>query len=87
MASSPPRSSSKDTLPVLLERAVKRVRELDGGQEAVFALVPDMGRAKEGMRITRGGVQRILHGLGESVYLPRSCTLTAFTWNRGVTLP
>lgn len=68
MASSPSRSSSKDSLPVLLERAVKRVSDMDSGQEAVCALVPDMGRAKEGMRITRGGVQRVLHGLGETVF-------------------
>lgn len=60
---------------MLLERAVKRVREMDSGQEAVSALVPDMGRAKEGMRITRGGVQRVLHGLGETDrLLPRVCT-------------
>lgn len=39
---------------------------MDNGQAAVFALVPDMGRAKEGMRITRGGIQRVLHGLGET---------------------
>lgn len=47
---------------------MKRVNDMDSGQEAVSALVPDMGRAKEGMRMTRGGVQRVLHGLGETIF-------------------
>lgn len=34
-------------------------------QGVVAALVPDMGRVRESMRITRGGIQRVLHGLGE----------------------
>ena len=80
LASSPSRSSSKDSLPVLLERAAKRVREMDSGQEAVCALVPDMGRAKEGMRITRGGVQRVLHGLGETIF----CHVLVMSWSTRV---
>ncbi|CAN0396276.1 unnamed protein product, partial [Ectocarpus fasciculatus] len=51
-------------MPVLLQRAVRKVKELDNGEEVVAALVPDMGRVREGMRITRGGIQRVLHGLG-----------------------
>lgn len=58
-------------LPVLLQRAVERVKGLDNAHEVVSALVPDMGCAREGMRITRGGVQRALHGLGEGVQRPR----------------
>lgn len=36
-------------------------------QDVVAALVPDMGRARESIRITRGGIQRVLHGLGEAL--------------------
>ncbi|CAM9841397.1 unnamed protein product, partial [Ectocarpus sp. 13 AM-2016] len=64
-------------MPVLLQRAVRRVKELDNGEEVVAALVPDMGRVREGMRITRGGIQRVLHGLG---VIPHSGELQQLWW-------
>lgn len=36
-----------------------------GAQDVVATLVPDMGGVRESTRITRGGIQRVLHGLGE----------------------
>eukprot|EP00752_Nemacystus_decipiens_P009109 g8133.t1 len=64
-------------LPVLLQRAVNRVKELDNGEDVVAALVPDMGRVRESMRITRGGIQRVLHGLG---MVPHSGELQQLWW-------
>eukprot|EP00903_Cladosiphon_okamuranus_P021359 g19629.t1 len=54
-----------DHLPVLLRKAISRVKELENGEEVVAALVPDMGCVRESMRITRGGIHRVLHGLGK----------------------
>lgn len=57
-------------MPVLIRRAVGRVKEMEKGEEAVWALVPNIGHAREGMHITRGDIQRVLHGLGESMCMP-----------------
>lgn len=54
-----------NTLPVLLQRAVKRVEEMENGAEAVSALLPGMGPVRDGMPVAKGGIQRVLHGLGE----------------------
>ncbi|CAM9739888.1 unnamed protein product, partial [Discosporangium mesarthrocarpum] len=65
-------------LPSLLQRAVLRAKELKDEREAfVMSLVPDMGRGKEGRRITRGGVHRVLHGLG---IIPRAGEIEALWW-------
>lgn len=53
-------------LPALLHRAIRRVAELDNAGEAVTMLVPDLGHNKDTRRVSRGGIQRALHGLGES---------------------
>lgn len=48
---------------MLLVRAVKTLRGLENsGREVVAALMPG---ARASTRMSRGGIQRVLHGLGE----------------------
>lgn len=53
-------------LPVLLARAIEKLRRMENnGEEVAAVLVPDVGRGRESTRMSRGGIQRVLHGLGE----------------------
>lgn len=69
-------------IPVLLQRAVGRVKEMGNGEEAVWALVPNTGHTREGMQITRGDIQRVLHGLGEADCTP--CRTNHGAYTRGI---